>query len=137
MDDITQYLSLGWDFDQTLCGHPNSRQFWNYIIENPYCQTHHIVSFRTGRLFDRLWKDLAKEDCPLLPWHFRGVHGIPEEIYAAMIRGLAGGDRYFFWKGKLCSEVGIECLIDDATMEVWAGCSKFEIAYLHPDLLDL
>ena len=48
MDDITQYRSLGWDFDMTLHGHEKSQQFWDYIHENPHCQTHYIVTFRTG-----------------------------------------------------------------------------------------
>ena len=135
MDDIKQYRSLGWDFDLTLWQNENSALFWDYIERNPHNQIHHIVTFRTGRLFDRLWHDLAKAKSPLLPFHFRGVHGIPEKIYAAMIGGMLGGDEYFFWKGKLCHELGIKCLIDDATMEVWAGCSKYEIDYIHPDML--
>ena len=135
MDDITQYRSLGWDFDLTLWQNENSVLFWDYIERNPHNQTHHIVTFRTGRLFDRIWHDLGKAKCSLLPFHFRGVHGVPEEIYAAMIDGEIGGDEYFFWKGKLCHELGIECLIDDATMAVWGGCSKYEIDYFHPDMV--
>jgi hypothetical protein len=57
LDNITQYRSLGWDFDMTLHGHPQSQKFWDYIYENPHCQTHHIVTFRTGRLLDRIWRD--------------------------------------------------------------------------------
>jgi len=135
IDDITQYRSLGWDFDMTLHGHNRSQQFWDYIHENPHCQTHYIVTFRTGRLFDRIWYDLAEAGCRLLPFQFRGVHGVPDEVYEAFVNGWIGGDEYVFWKGKTCRELGIECLIDDATMEVWAGCSKYEIGYLHPDLV--
>lgn len=134
LDDITQYRSLAWDFDQTLYGHENSQRFWDYIHENPHCQTHHIVTFRTGRLLDRIWHDLGRAGCRLLPMQFRGVHGVPDEVYEAFVLGLSGGDRYLFWKGEVCHKRGIECLIDDATMEVWAGCSKYEIAYVHPDL---
>jgi len=134
LDDITQYPTLGWDFDMTLHGHERSRQFWDYIHENPHYQQHHIVTFRTGRLLDRIWYDLGRAGCRLLPMQFRGVHGVPEEVYEAFVLGLSGGDRYLYWKGEVCRELGIECLIDDATMEVWAGCSKHEIAYVHPDL---
>lgn len=137
MDDITKYRSLAWDFDLTLWGNENSAKFWDYIAENPHNQTHHIITFRTGRLFDRLWHDLALAECKLLPFHFRGVQGVPEEIYEALINGRVGGDQYFFWKGKVCRELGIECLIDDATMEVWAGCSEYDIDYLHPDLIEV
>ena len=78
LDDITRYRSLGWDFDMTLHGHERSPQFWDYIHENPHCQTHYIVTFRTGRLLDRIWYDLAEAGCRLLPFQFRGVHGVPD-----------------------------------------------------------
>lgn len=136
-DDITQFRSLGWDFDQVLFQHENSAQFWDYIQRNPHDQTHHIVTFRTGRLFDRLWHDLSTAGCPLMPLHCHIVHGIPEAIYLAAMNGDIGGDEYFYWKGKVCRDLGIECLIDDATIEVWAGCSKYEIAYCHPDMIEL
>jgi hypothetical protein len=137
MDDITQYRSLGWDCDLTLLGSENSAQFWEYILANPHSQTHHIVTFRTGRLFDRIWFDLAKAGCGLLPFHFRGVHGVPEEVYAAFVGGLRDGDRYLYWKGEVCHELGIECLIDDASLDVWPGCARYDIAYAHPDLICL
>lgn len=81
IDDITRYRSLAWDFDQTLYGNERSRQFWDYIHENPHRQQHFIVTFRTGRLFDRLWHDLSEAGCRLLPMQFRGVHGVPNQIY--------------------------------------------------------
>ena len=133
LDDITQYRSLAWDFDQTLYGHERSCQFWDYIHENPYDQQHYIVTFRTAQLFDRLWRDLSEAGCRLLPMQFRGVHGVPEHVYEAFVLGLKGADEYLIWKGKRCRELGIECLIDDASLEVWAGCSRYDIAYVHPD----
>lgn len=136
-DDITQFRSLAWDFDQTLWGHENSAQFWNYIQRNPHSQAHHIVTFRTGRLLDRLWRDLADVGCALLPLHFHGVHGVPDEIFSAFAYRLEGGSDYLFWKGQVCRELNVECLIDDATMEVWGGCSKYDIAYRHPDMIEL
>ncbi|WP_346034050.1 hypothetical protein [Erythrobacter westpacificensis] len=135
MDDITKYRKCGWDFDGVLWRHENSHHFWDYILENPHQQEHFIITFRTGRLFDRLWFDLARTDCPLLPFHFRGTFGVPEEHYNNFVLGLVGGDEYMFWKGWQCRELGIEVLVDDATMEVWAGCSKYEIDYIHPDVL--
>lgn len=135
MDDITKYRRIGWDFDECLHGHPASEQFWNYILENPHQQEHYIITFRTGRLFDRLWFDLAKAKSPLLPLHFRGTFGVPEEHYNDFVMGFVGGDEYLFWKGRQCRDLGIEVLIDDATMEVWAGCSKYNIEYLHPDMI--
>jgi hypothetical protein len=137
LDNIKQYRSLGWDFDMTLHGHPQSQKFWDYIYENPHCQTHHIVTFRTGRLLDRIWRDLSNAGCRLLPFQFRGIHGVPDELYEAFVNGEDAGIEYKFWKGKVCRELGIECLIDDATMEVWAGCSEYEIAYVHPDMVSL
>lgn len=137
LDNITQYRSLGWDFDMTLHGHSQSQKFWDYIYENPHCQTHHIVTFRTGRLLDRIWHDLSKAGSHLLPFQFRGIHGVPDELYEAFVNGEDAGVEYMFWKGKVCRELGIECLIDDATMEVWAGCSEYEIAYVHPDLVSI
>jgi len=134
MDDISRFKSIGWDFDMTLHGHPRSQEFWSYIHENPNLQKHYIVTFRTGRLFDRIWRDLADAKCPLLPFQFRGVFGVPESIYVAFVNGWLGGDEYLFWKGKICRELEIECLVDDATMEVWGGCSRYNVEYVHPDL---
>lgn len=133
MDDITRYRKCGWDFDQVLWEHEHSRLFWNYILTNPHQQEHFIITFRTGRLFDRIWYDLGRANCPLLAFHFRGVFGVPEQVYNDFVLGLVGGDRYLFWKGEQCAELGIELLIDDATMEVFAGCSRYGIDYLHPD----
>lgn len=135
MDDITKYGKIGWDLDMTLLDGANSPVFWNYILANTYQQEHFIITFRTGRLFDRLWLDLAKANCPLLPLHFRGTFGVPERHYNNFMLGLAGGDEYMFWKGWQCRELGIEVLVDDATMEVWAGCSEYDIDYIHPDSL--
>lgn len=135
MNDITRYASLGWDFDLTLWGHAKSMRFWNRILENPHRQTHHIITFRTGGLLDRLWTDLADAHCPLLPLHFRGIHGVPEEIYRAFVYGHGGGDRYRYWKGRVCRELGIECLIDDATLDVQPGCERYQIAHCHPDTI--
>lgn len=133
MENITQYRRVGWDFDETLHDHPSSQQFWDYINANPHDQEHFIVTFRTGRLLDRLWLDLARAGCRLLPLHFRGVHGVPEEIYEAFTIGLKGGDRYLYWKGEICHQLGIECLIDDASLQVWPGCARYGINYYHPD----
>lgn len=135
MDDITKYRKIGWDFDQVLWEHESSHLFWHYILANPHDQEHFIITFRTGRLFERLWYDLATAKCPLLPLHFRGTFGVPEKHYNDFVLGLVGGDEYLFWKGKQCRDLGIEVLVDDATMEVWAGCSKYEIDYIHPDML--
>lgn len=133
LDDITQYRSIAWDFDQTLYGHERSNRFWTYIHDNPHHQKHFIVTFRTARLFNNLWHDLGEARCPLLPLHFQGVHGVPDNLYEAFVLGLTGGNRYLFWKGKLCLQLGIECLVDDATLHVWPGCSKYGIAYVHPN----
>lgn len=133
MDDITQYRSIGWDFDFVIYQNPRSAQFWNYIERNERDQRHYIITFRTGRLFDRLWYDLGKAECPLLPLHFRGTFGVPVEHYNNLVLGLVGGDEYCYWKAWQCRELEIEVLVDDATMEVWAGCSRYGIDYLHPD----
>lgn len=137
MSNITRYRALGWDFDQTLWGHASSKRFWDYIQENPHRQTHYIITFRTGSLFDRLWIDLADAECPLFPPHFCGVYGVPEEIYRAFVYGHSDGDRYLYWKGEVCRELGIECLIDDATLDVCLGCERHRIAHFHPDTIQI
>lgn len=137
MDDITKYRRIGWDFDECLHAHPASEQFWDYILANPHGQEHYIITFRTGRLFDRLWFDLAKAKSPLLPLHFHGTFGVPEQHYNNFVMGLLGGDEYLYWKGRQCRALGIEVLIDDATLQVWAGCSECQIDYIHPDMVSL
>lgn len=134
MQDLAKYTTIGWDFDETLCGNENSKRFWQYIEQNQH-QRHHIVTFRTGRMFRDLWRDLAKAGSFLLPLHFRGIHGVPEEIYHRARIGTPDGEEYFFWKGRTCLEHGVEVLIDDDLLGVWAGCSEYEIDYIHPDAI--
>ncbi|WP_172799940.1 hypothetical protein, partial [Croceicoccus bisphenolivorans] len=71
----------------------------------------------------------------LLPLHFRGIHGVPEDIYNRARIGDLGGEEYFYWKGKTCQQLGIEVLVDDDLTSVWPGCSQYKIAYIHPDAI--
>lgn len=134
MHELARFTSIGWDFDETLWGNESSHRFWEYIEQNQY-QRHFIVTFRTGRMFRDLWRDLAEAGSQLLPLHFRGIHGVPEDIYYRSRIGEPGGEEYFFWKGRTCRELGIDLLVDDDLMRVWPGCAAYDIAYIHPDAI--
>lgn len=137
MDNITQYRSIGWDFDFVIYQNPRSAQFWDYIERNEHDQRHYIITFRTGRLFDRLWYDLDRAGSKLLPFHFRGVEGIPDHIFTAFENGKRSGMELLYWKGKMCKNLGCELLIDDAEIHVWPGCARHNIEWLHPDMVAL
>lgn len=135
ISELQRYRSIGWDVDATIYEHPHASLFWRYITDNPFSQRHHIVTFRTGGMVRDIWRDLARAGSPLLPLHFHSINAVPEEMWLSFQMHRQGLHPYPFWKGKTCRELGIEVLIDDATMDVWAGCSEHGIDYFHPDML--
>jgi hypothetical protein len=138
---LKDYKTIGWDFDDTLIDHPNSRAFWRFIEHNPYGQDHFIVTFRSGGLETRIFNDLMIRGSRLEQVHFTAVHSIPHELWRDYhLEPARGGlittlddDPYLVWKGMTCAEHGIEVLIDDMTHNVLRGCRKHAIDYFHPD----
>lgn len=133
--ELQNYRNIGWDVDATIYEHPHASFFWRYIADNPFDQRHHIITFRTGRMVPNIWRDLARAGSQLLPLHFHSINSVPEEMWLSFQTHRQGLHPYPFWKGKTCRELGIDVLIDDATMDVWAGCSEYQIEYFHPDML--
>lgn len=134
-DELAQFNSIGWDFDLVLYDHPLSPEFWDYIIRNERNQKHYIVTFRSGDLFRALWHHLSLSGSQLKREHFRAVLGVPHSLWQSFQRPHQGAHPYILWKGKMCHRYGIDVLIDDATIEVWAGCAQYNIEYMHPDAL--
>lgn len=130
---LAGFKKIGWDFDETLIAHPNSKNFWRYIHDNPYRQKHFVITFRTGYLLDSIWNDLNRERSPLRPYHFDGLFGVPESLYHGFMVGAPEGSPYLEWKGEKCRNLGIQILIDDATDHVITGCARYGIEYIHPD----
>ena len=133
--DLAKFDSIGWDFDGTLYDHPLAEEFWDYIIRNERGQKHYIVTFRSAGMFRNLWPDLERVGSRLKSEHFRAVLGVSHSMWQSFQRPHEGVHPYMLWKGKMCHRYGIDVLIDDATIEVFAGCSEYDIDWLHPDML--
>ena len=146
MKKLEKYLNIGWDFDDTLIDHPNSVKMWDFIDHNPYGQKHHLITFRSGGLENRIFGDLAVRGSILIESHFENVFNIDHQVWIdfqtiepKLILSLDDlkDDPYLNWKGEICYAHGIEVLIDDMTFNVLPGCQRHGIDYIHPnDLLD-
>ncbi len=139
---LEKYEKIGIDFDDTLIDHPKSRFLWDYIEENPFNQSFHIVTFRSGGMETRIFEDLKVRGSRLEEIHFTAMHSVPHEMWESyhqrpmkLVASLTeiADDPYVLWKATTCMEQGIGVLIDDATHHVMPGCTKHGIAYFHPD----
>lgn len=139
MKHLKNFKKIGWDFDDTLILHPMSHLMWEYITNNPYDQEHHLITFRSGGYETMIDKDFCRVGSHLRSGSFTSVRTIPNEIWEdfTYFYSLADPDGidhpYLKWKGKTCSELGIEVLIDDRTCHVIQGCDEFGIVHYHPD----
>lgn len=141
-EQLRQYSSVAWDFDDTLINHPRQRDFWQFIRENPFNQTHHIITMRSHGLEERIFIDLERFGSDLTREHFVEVCWLDDTTfsqYASRNRFmlLTEDDPYFHFKGETCKRIGAEILIDDmesGNVSV-RGCEKHGIPYMHPDEL--
>jgi hypothetical protein len=140
-EQLRPYSSVAWDFDDTLVNHPLSRLFWQFIRENPYDQTHHIVTMRSHGMQETIFHDLARFGSDLQREHFNEVVWLEDQIWidkAVKERHLIlveEDDPYYMFKGEACKRIGADILIDDmedGNVSV-RGCEKHGIPYLHPD----
>jgi hypothetical protein len=139
IDFLKDFKVIAWDFDKTLIDHEYSPRFWQYIRDNPYNQTHHVVTLRTHSMVTYIKHDMNFHDHGLLDL-FDGIHYPEDEAYESYVdaRGNVGSDHpYLTFKGKTCRNIGADILIDD--MEAIgiseAGCDAFGVPYIHPDRL--
>ena len=140
---LQEYKSIGWDFDETLVYHDFSEAMWDYILRNPYDQTHHIVTFRSGGMEKRIFDELKLQGSKLKRRHFGKVLNIDHLLWSDYTKKAADKTiillddpraiKYLHWKGEVCNEHGIEVLIDDMTDSVISGCEKHGVVHIHPD----
>lgn len=144
MKSLDQYKHLAFDFDDTLVGHRHSEAMWDFIKTNPYGQKFSIVTMRSHGMEKWMFHILGQHGSGLTESHFEHVLNVPDEIFATgsnhpsfnggLILNVADHP-YSFWKGKVCSEIGADVLIDD--MEngsvSMAGCRRYNIPHIHPD----
>lgn len=133
---LEKYKKLSWDFDDTLVGHEMSSSFWDFIIENPYDQVHHIITLRSHGWQDRMFGELLKEGSMLRREHFEHVLNVPDHIYESFHLNSHKRDHpYSLFKGKECQRIGAEVLIDDmeAVGRSQRGCEVYNIPHIHPD----
>lgn len=142
---LKDYKSIGWDFDETLAYHDLSEVMWDYIIGNPHDQTHHIITFRSGGMENRMFEELERQGSNLRRHHFEQVLNIDHKLWVDYTKTAADkkiillddpeATKYLHWKGEVCSVYGIEVLVDDMTDSVIAGCQKHGVVHIHPDQL--
>lgn len=139
--DLKYYRSIAWDFDETLIKHEKSSLFWQFIIENPYDQIHHIVTMRSHGWDKWMWHELREEGSDLRRDDFREVIALPNRIYESYNKerqesGVVHPDHeYHLFKGLHCKRIGAEVLIDDMESDSVSerGCDVHGIVHFHPD----
>ena len=135
-EQLKGFRKIGWDFDGTIHEHPLAEQFHRFIIENPYDQEHHIITFRSGGYELYIPRELEKYVTGLLvDQHFLSLETVPHDYWVnnKMSPIILLDDPYLKWKGLRCKELGIEVLIDDDTHAVKMGCGEHGIVHIHPD----
>jgi hypothetical protein len=142
MKRLKFYKAIGWDMDETLINHPQSQMFWDFIMENPFGQDHHIVTFRSGGMEKSIFSDFCRVGSNLTQAHFRAVHNVDNNTWYEFYFGTTGlvipgqPDPYMDWKAKTCVDKGIDVLIDDMQHIVAPGCARLGIKFYHPDELE-
>jgi FMN phosphatase YigB (HAD superfamily) len=137
---LIEYKAIGWDFDDTLVKHRLSEDFWRFIRENPYGQTHYIVTMRTHGWEKRVFDELAEHGAELDAAHFVKVINPPNGLWESHQKAMMSGELqidhpYHLFKGEQCGALGIDVLIDD--MEHGRlpseGCTRAGVHHINPD----
>jgi hypothetical protein len=139
--NLKPYQSVAWDFDLTLIKHEKSPLFWQFIIDNPYDQVHHIVTMRSHGWDRFMWHELHEEGSDLTRADFDQVIALPNRVYESYMKertenGSASRDHdYHVFKGFHCKRIGAEVLIDDMEADSVSerGCDIHGIVHFHPD----
>ena len=139
--ELRRHAVIAWDLDDTLIGHPASPALHAFIRATPDIR-HLIVTFRSHRVAETIWRDLKGPEREL----FFAAETIDDEVAAQYQRlhrqratGLFAGPLcaaelvYLLWKGAVCARRGAGVLVDDLTEQVRLGCARHGIVLLHPD----
>lgn len=136
-ETLRDYRVIAWDMDDTLIGHPNSEAFWRFIRENPYNQTHHIVTMRSHGMEQRIFSDLEMFGSDLERHHFGEIVNIPNSLFEEFQRSsdIDPAHPFFTFKGRACARLDAEVLIDDMEAKGISkrGCDEHGIEHIHPD----
>lgn len=156
VDKLNRHHKIGIDIDVTLINGPNSRIIQEWCVANADSKELHLVTFRNGQDLADVARDLADAGVDINL--FKAIHGSPEPIMRKFMgfvnkcgwrndtpkwqRGLAHHkidlqdwiDTELFcneWKGQVCAEFGLTCLIDDMEANVILGCNKYNVEFIH------
>lgn len=133
-NDLIKFKKIGWDFDKTLVDNPRARDFYDFIMENPYDQHHYIVTMRTHGLEENIFPDLDDCSSGLCADHFIKIFNPPNTLYENKPKAIIlPGSPYFRWKGETCAQYGIEVLIDDEPHTSKEGCDYHGVIFIHPE----
>ena len=142
-EQLRPFKIVAWDFDGTIDDHHRAEDFHRFIRDNPFGQTHHIVTFRSHGMQDMIWPTLGNYADPCSSAHFGAIHNLSDEMYESYHSRQAlpfeeacrVQEEFLNWKGSVCKQIGAEVLIDDMRDLVTRGCSNHGIAYFHPSEL--
>ncbi|WP_043838033.1 hypothetical protein [Muricoccus aerilatus] len=146
---LAPHRNIGWDFDGTLMGHPNSPLMHDYIRRFP-AKRHWIVTFRSHGLEEEVFSLLRgayyagaprRADFVAILSISGWAHYSWNRIMTKRRRGWNGAEtlteRYWDgWKGRACQKAGITVMIDDDASAVRGGCEVHGIVYIHPSSFD-
>ena len=146
---LAPHHSIGWDFDGTLMGHPNSPLMHDYIRRFPG-KRHWIVTFRAHGLEEEVFSLLRGNYFTRAPRRadFAGVLNISgwahyrrSRVVTKRKRGWDGFEtraerNWNTWKGRACRKAGITVMIDDDITAVQKGCETYGITFIHPMAFD-
>jgi hypothetical protein len=137
---MRNYRSIAWDLDSTLIHHRNSLILCDFIRKNPYGQKHYILTFRCFGLEHSIIDELQRK-AALSAHNFSGIYNIDNHLFESFLSGFSGesigslreAEWAREWKARVCHELGIDALVDDARDVILPSCQKYSINYWHPD----
>jgi hypothetical protein len=146
---LNNFSSIAWDFDNTLIDNRHDKLFYDFI-ENTPNKKHVIVTFRTDGWVNSIFQELAQNHAGLDETDFDGVVTISHKAWVAcnqdeylrkrgrLTGPLTAAEEYYYtWKGKVCSEMGLEVLVDDNMEHTLPGCIKYGIPLINSITLKL
>jgi hypothetical protein len=146
IERLLAYKAIAWDFDGTLIEHPKSRLMHEFIRSQPH-KKHVIVTFRSHGLqrqiireMHNLYPDAPRIECfhDILNISDRAWKAFDEAAEQRLLNHYSGpltqAECYYVeWKAMVCHRLGVPVLVDDRRDQVLPGCTKYAIAYVHPD----
>lgn len=160
-NDLHNHRIIGVDIDNTLIGNSVAKHWLSDFIQKYHKDKEfHLITFRNGQSFERVWDDIQKE-LPLNDFHFKSLTGMPIHLsnvyfFHKKYKNVAKQQPHKMkriemyqnvnwkeiellaslmleWKGEICYKLGCSVLLDDMEHLVINGCQKYGIKHYHPN----